>query len=99
MPSAYLQWRFHSGERVVARGPLVHISAQNIDFGYPLEPLRRGGSSMYQQSMFLSRNKENNVYPSKLQFNYILEMCQYDSDATAQSHPHPHADILLKKNV
>ena len=23
MPSAYLQWRFHSGERVVARGPLV----------------------------------------------------------------------------
>ena len=25
MPSAYLQWRFHSGERVVARGPLVFI--------------------------------------------------------------------------
>ena len=25
MPSAYLQWRFHSGERVVARGPLVKI--------------------------------------------------------------------------
>ena len=25
MPSAYLQWRFHSGERVVARGPLVII--------------------------------------------------------------------------
>ena len=23
MPSAYLQWRFHSGERVVACGPLV----------------------------------------------------------------------------
>ena len=23
MPSAYLQWWFHSGERVVARGPLV----------------------------------------------------------------------------
>ena len=29
MPSAYLQWRFHSGERVVARGPLVLISSQN----------------------------------------------------------------------
>ena len=27
MPSAYLQWRFHSGERVVARGPLVFSSA------------------------------------------------------------------------
>ena len=26
MPSAYLQWRFHSGERVVARGPLVFIT-------------------------------------------------------------------------
>ena len=26
MPSAYLQWRFHSGERVVARGPLVYSS-------------------------------------------------------------------------
>ena len=26
MPSAYLQWRFHSGERVVARGPLVFSS-------------------------------------------------------------------------
>ena len=23
MPSAYLQWRFHSGEQVVAYGPLV----------------------------------------------------------------------------
>ena len=25
MPFAYLQWRFHSGERVVVRGPLVFI--------------------------------------------------------------------------
>ena len=39
MPSAYLQWRFHSGERVVARGPLVTFiicnpalsDAENID--------------------------------------------------------------------
>ena len=23
MPSAYLQWQFHSGEQVVAHGPLV----------------------------------------------------------------------------
>ena len=35
-----------------------HISAQNIDCGYALEPPRRGGSNAYPQSMFLSRNKK-----------------------------------------
>ena len=29
------------------------------------------GSNEYPQSMFLSRNKKNNVYPCKPQFNYI----------------------------
>ena len=48
-----------------------HISAQNIDCGYSLEPPRRGGSNEYQQSMILSRNKKNNVYPCKPQFYYI----------------------------
>ena len=47
------------------------ISAQNIDCGYSLEPPRRGGSNEYPQSMFLSRNKKNNVYPCKPQFYYI----------------------------
>ena len=44
---------------------IFHISAQNIDCGYLLEPPRGGGSNEYPQSMFLSRNKRNNVYPSK----------------------------------
>ena len=56
-----------------------HISAQNINCGYSLEPPRRyslepprrGGSNEYPQSMFLSRNKKNNVYPCKPQFYYI----------------------------
>ena len=48
-----------------------HISAQNIDCGYSLEPPHRGGSNEYPQSMFLSRNKNNNVYPCKPQFYYI----------------------------
>ena len=60
-----------------------HISAQNIDCGYSLEPPRRGGSNEYPQPprrggsneypqyMFLSRNKKNNVYPCKPQFYYI----------------------------
>ena len=41
---------------------IFHNSAQNIDCGYSLE---------YPQSMFLSRNKKNNVHPCKPQFYYI----------------------------
>ena len=48
-----------------------HISAENIDCGYLLEPLGRGGSNEYPQPMFLSRNKKINVYPCKLQFYCI----------------------------
>ena len=43
-----------------------HISAHNIDCGYLLEPPRQ-----HTQSMLLSRNKKNNVYPCKPQFYYI----------------------------
>ena len=63
---------------------IFHISAQNIDCGYSLEPPRRGASNGYPQSVFcarrfrrvpsvyvLSRNKKNNVYPCKPQFYYI----------------------------
>ena len=48
-----------------------YVSAQNTDCGYSLEPPRRGGSNEYPHSMFLSRNKKNNVYPCKPQFYYI----------------------------
>ena len=47
-----------------------HVSAQNIACGYSLEPPRRDGSNEYPQSMFLSRNKKNNVYTCKPQFYY-----------------------------
>ena len=47
---------------------IFHISAQNIDCGYSLEPPRQGGSNEYPQSMFLSRNKKNDVDPCKPQF-------------------------------
>ena len=50
---------------------ISHTSGQNIDCGYSLEPPRRGGSNEYPQSMFLGRNKKNNVYPCKPQFYYI----------------------------
>ena len=50
---------------------IFHISVQNIDCWYSLEPPRRGGSNEYPQSMYLSRNKRNNVYPCEPQFYYI----------------------------
>ena len=51
---------------------IFHISAQNIDCRYSLEPPRRGGSNEYPQSMFWAEvKKKNNVYPCKPQFYYI----------------------------
>ena len=50
---------------------IFHISAQNIDCGYSLEPPHWGSSNEYPQSMFLSRFKRNSVYPCKPQFYYI----------------------------
>ena len=42
-----------------------------MDCGHLLEPPRRGGSNEYPQSLFLSSNKKNNVYPFKPQFYFI----------------------------
>ena len=55
----------------IKNSDIFHISAQNIDCGYSLEPPRRGGSNEYPQSMFFSRNKKTNVHPCKPQFYYI----------------------------
>ena len=55
----------------IKNSDIFHISAQNIDCGYSLEPPRQGGSNEYPQSMFLSRNKKNNIYSCKPQFYYI----------------------------
>ena len=41
----------------IKNSDIFHISAQNIDCGYSLEPPRRGGSNEYPQYMLLSRNK------------------------------------------
>ena len=38
---------------------------------YSCEPPGRGGSNEYPYSMFLSRNKKNNIYPCKPQFYCI----------------------------
>ena len=39
----------------IKNSDIFHISAQNIDCGYSLEPPGRGGSNECPQSMFLSR--------------------------------------------
>ena len=36
----------------IKNSDIFHISAENIDCGYSLEPPRRGGSNEYPQSMF-----------------------------------------------
>ena len=55
----------------IKNSDIFHISVRNTDCRYSLEPPRRGGSNEYLQSMFLSKNKKNNVYPSKPQFYCI----------------------------
>ena len=55
----------------IKNSDIFHISAQNIDCGYSLEPLRRGGFKRVPTIYVLSRNKKNNVYPCKPQFYYI----------------------------
>ena len=55
----------------IKNSDIFHISAQNIDCGYSLEPPRRGGSNEYPQSMFYAVIRKNNVYHCKPQFYYI----------------------------
>ena len=67
--------KFHLQKLIISdkknKTDIFYISSQNIDCVYSLEPPRRGGSNEYTQSMFLSRNKKNNVYPCKPQFYCI----------------------------
>ena len=42
----------------IKNSDIFHISAQNIDCGYSLEPPRRGGSNEYPQSMFWAEIKK-----------------------------------------
>ena len=55
----------------IKNSDIFHISAQNIDCGHSLEPPHQCASNEYPQSIILSRNKKNNVYPCKPQLYYI----------------------------
>ena len=61
-----IYWKFHHQKNWKfsdKKSDIIHISAQNIDCEYSLEPPRHGGSNEYPQSVF-EQNKKNNVYPS-----------------------------------
>ena len=52
----------------IKKSYILHISAQNIDCGYSLEPPRRGGSKEYPQSMYWAEIRKHDVYSCKSQF-------------------------------
>ena len=47
---------------------------QIIDCGYSLEPPRRGGSNVYPQSMFWSKNKKNSKYLLLIFFHFFATL-------------------------
>ena len=50
-----IYWKFYHQKMKIwdkKKSDIFHISAQNINCGYSLEPSRRGGSNEYPQSMF-----------------------------------------------
>ena len=58
--SIQIYWKYYHQKNEnfqIKKIDIFHISAHNIEWGYSLEPPRRGGSNEYPQSMFLSRRK------------------------------------------
>ena len=51
------------------RSDVFHITAQNIDCGYSLEPPQQGGSNEYHNLCFRAKKKRKRK--EKLQFYYI----------------------------
>ena len=52
-----IHWKFYHQKMAIfqiKKSDIFHISAQNIDCGYSLDPPRRGGPNEYSQSMFLA---------------------------------------------
>ena len=48
-----IYWNFYHPKKIQMKtSDIFYISAQNMDWGYALEPPRRGGSNEYPQSMF-----------------------------------------------
>ena len=71
-----------------------HIRPQNDTLGFLGENAGKhqntGKQPKYRKA---HRNTKKHLYMVK------LEMCQYDTEAPAQGHPHPHAGILQKMKL
>ena len=69
-----MYWKFYHQKNEnfqIKKIDIFHISAQNIDCGYSLEPPRRGGSNEYPQSMFWAEIRKIMHTPVNPSFNYI----------------------------
>ena len=55
----------------IKKSDIFHISAQNIDCGYSLEPPWQGGSNNYPQSTFLAEIRKIMYTPIKPHFYHI----------------------------
>ena len=68
-----IYWKFHLKNKNVQikKSDIFHISAQNIDCWYLLEPPQRSGSNEYPQSLFWTEIRKIMYIPSLSQFYYI----------------------------
>ena len=55
----------------IKNSDIFHISAQNIDRGYSLEPPRQGGSNEYPQSMFFEQKRKIMYTPVNPSFTIL----------------------------
>ena len=62
-----LYWNFYQNFQI-KHSDIFHISAQNIDCEYSLEPPRRGGSNEYPQSMFWTEIRKIMYTPVNISF-------------------------------
>ena len=66
--------KFHLKKLKIVRlknSDIFHISAQNIDCGYSLEPPRRGGSNEYHNPCFWAEIRKIRYTPVNPSFFYI----------------------------
>ena len=76
-----IYWKFHHQELKVFQTKkkfyIFHISAQNIDCGYSLEPPCQGGSNEYPQYMFWAEIRKLSEFSSENFQFMVVNFFQY----------------------